>query len=98
MQSAIEDIIVSAAVTGTPASWIKRSLHEAGYTIDELSQKPVRLYDSNQAKPVRWSQTFAAGQGVGTSKAVESTAAVVDRLAEQYFAAVARFTAVTRSS
>jgi nitronate monooxygenase len=98
VQSAIEDVIVSAAVTGTPASWIKRSLHDAGYTIDELSQKPIRLYDSNQAKPARWSQTFAAGQGVGASKAVESTGAVVDRLAEQYFSAAARLSTAVRSS
>jgi nitronate monooxygenase len=93
VQSAIDDIIVSAAITGTPASWITQSLLDAGYTVDQLGDKPVRLYDSNQAKPARWSQTFAAGQGVGMSKAVESTAAVVDRLAEQYFAAIARLSA-----
>lgn len=98
VQSAIEDIIVSAAVTGTPASWIKRSLHDAGYTIDELSQKPVRLYDSNQAKPARWSETFAAGQGVGASKAIESTATVVERLAEQYLAAATRLSAAVASA
>jgi nitronate monooxygenase len=98
VDSAIEDIVVSAAVTGTPASWIRQSLQEAGYTIDELADTPVRLYDSNRPKPARWSETFAAGQGVGMSKAIESTAAVVDRLAKQYFAAAARLSAAAKSS
>jgi nitronate monooxygenase len=98
VDSAIDDIIVSAAVTGTPASWIRQSLHDAGYTTDELADKPVRLYDSNRPKPARWSETFAAGQGVGMSKAIESTADVVDRLSKQYFAAVARLTAAAKST
>jgi nitronate monooxygenase len=98
VNSAIEDIVVSAAVTDTPASWIRQSLHDAGYTIDELADKPVRLYDSNRPKPARWSETCAAGQGVGTSKAIESMAAVVDRLAKQYLAAAARLSAAAKSS
>ena len=69
-----------------------------GYTIDELGQKPVRLYDSNQAKPARWSETFAAGQAVGTSKAIETTAAVVERLSGQYFAAVSRLSQAAKPS
>jgi hypothetical protein len=35
---------------------------------------------------------------VGASKAIASTAAVVERLAEQYFAAVARLAAAARPS
>jgi nitronate monooxygenase len=98
VQSGIEDLIVSAAITGTPASWLTQSLRDAGYEIDSLGEKPIRHYDSNKPKPARWSETFAAGQGVGASKAIESTAAVVDRLARQYFAAAARFSSITQSS
>ena len=77
VQSAIEDIIVSAAITGTPASWIRQSLHEAGYTIDELGQKPVRLYDSNQAKPARWSRPLPLPAVSAPARRSRSTAAVV---------------------
>ena len=71
VEAGIDDIVVSPAITGTPASWLKQSLREVGYDPDNMGEKPARAYDSNKEMPARWSETFAAGQGVGSSKAIE---------------------------
>lgn len=98
VEAGIDDLIVSPAITGTAASWLKQSLREVGYDPDSMGEKPKRAYDSNQSMPARWSETFAAGQGVGASRSIETVAAVVDQLAAEYAAAAQRFNALTRSN
>lgn len=98
VEAGIDDLVVSAAITGTAASWLKQSLREVGYDPNDMGEKPKRAYDSNQSTPARWSETFAAGQGVGASKAIEPAAAVVDQLVREYQAATARFNRMTHSN
>ncbi len=95
--ASIDDIVVSAGITGTPASWLKQSLRDVGYDPDNPAEAIDRHYDSNAKKPARWSETFAAGQGVGTIKSVEPAGVIVDRLASEYAAARARFLAMSTS-
>jgi nitronate monooxygenase len=91
----IDDLIVSAGLTGTPASWLKPSLKANGLDPEQLPSASVRSYDSNQAIGAKkWRDVWAAGQGVGAVKAVEPVAAVVDRLADEYAAAQLRFAAL----
>lgn len=95
VDSTTDDLIVSAGITGTPASWLKPSLRANGIDPDQLPAAPPRSYDSNQ--PVaskRWRDLWAAGQGVGAVKAVEPLATVVDRLAHEYTIASRRFAAL----
>jgi nitronate monooxygenase len=90
-----DDLIVSAGITGTPASWLKPSLRANGIDPAQLPAAPPRSYDSNESvASKRWRDLWAAGQGVGAIKAVEPIAAVVDRLAQEYAAASRRFTAL----
>lgn len=91
----IDDIVISAGVTGTAASWLRQSLRDVGYDPDNMPDKPERHYDSNAKKPARWSETFAAGQGIGPITAVEPVATVVDRLESEYLAACHRLASVT---
>lgn len=98
VEAGIDDLVVSPAITGTAASWLKQSLREVGYDPDNMGEKPKRAYDSNQSMPARWSETFAAGQGVGASKAIETTAQVVECLAGEYAAAARRFKTLTHSN
>ena len=64
----VEDLVVSAAITGTPASWLKPSLRKAGLDPDQLPDAPGRSYDSNQSfAGKRWMDVWAAGQGLGAS-------------------------------
>lgn len=92
VDSTADDLVISASITGTPASWLKPSLKANGLDPDQLPSAPPRSYDSNQAMGAKkWRDVWAAGQGVGAIKAVESTAKVVNRLAVEYAAARQRF-------
>jgi nitronate monooxygenase len=92
VDSGIDDLIVSAGITGTPASWLKPSLRANGMDPDNMPASPERRYDSNQSfAGKKWMDVWAAGQGIGASKSIEHVAGVVDQLAAEYQQAVARF-------
>lgn len=93
VDSSTDDLVVSAAITGTPASWLKASLAAAGRNPDDLGGPAVRDYSGDSAK--RWRDIWAAGQGVGRTRAIETVAQVVDDLDREYQAAVARFKSLT---
>jgi nitronate monooxygenase len=87
----VDDLIVSAGVTGTPASWLKPSLRANGLDPDNMPDAPGRQYDSNQGTAgKKWADVWAAGQGLGAVRAVEPVATIVDRLAAEYAAAMQR--------
>lgn len=80
-----EDLLISAALTGTPASWLKPSIKAAGLDPEHMPATPQRSYDSNTALSAkRWLDVWAAGQGLGAIKQVEPVAEVVERLANEY--------------
>jgi nitronate monooxygenase len=95
VDSTVDDLIVSAGITGTAASWLKPSLRAAGLDPDNLPAAPSRNYDSGQSLAgKRWLDVWAAGQGVGAIKQIEPVATVVDRLVQEYQAARQRFIAL----
>jgi nitronate monooxygenase len=87
-----DDLVVSAAITGTAASWLKPSLIACGIDPDALAGKPTREYTPENAYK-RWVETWAAGQSLYAVNAVEPLAAVVDALERDYRKAAARFCA-----
>lgn len=93
VDSDADDLVVSAAITGTPASWLKASLAAAGRDPDNLGGPAARDYSGDNAK--RWRDIWAAGQGVGRTRAIEPVAQVVDDLEREYIAAIARFKSIT---
>jgi nitronate monooxygenase len=100
VDSTLDDLLVSASITGTPATWLKPSLRRAGYDPEQMPEKPQRNYDSSQQQQVakRWKDLWSAGQGIGAVRAIEPMSAVVDCLAREYDAAVARMAALTPSA
>jgi nitronate monooxygenase len=91
VDSSVEDIIVSAGITGTAASWLKASLVANGLDPDNMPDAPGRNYDSNRDVTARkWKDVWAAGQGVGAIKHVEPVADVVRRLRVEYRSACQR--------
>jgi nitronate monooxygenase len=94
IDSGPDDLIVSAAVTGTPASWLKPSLRAAGQDPDNMGGPIDRNYSAGGDNK-RWRDIWAAGQGLEAVKAVEPVAEVVAQLEREYGAAVDRFTART---
>ncbi len=85
-----DDLVISAAVTGTDASWLKPSLRAAGMDPDALGGPAVRDYSGGSSQK-RWKDIWAAGQGVGSVRRVEPLGAVVDQLEQEYRLAIERF-------
>ena len=99
VDSSVDDLIVSAGITGTPASWLKPSLRANGLDPDNMPGAPGRQYDSNQSfAGKKWTEVWAAGQGLGSIKAVEPVADVVDRLEREYAQAITRMRSLSWSA
>ena len=96
VDATVDDLLVSASITGTPASWLKPSLSRVGFDVNNMPEKPERNYDSSQQGPKRWKDTWSAGQGVGAIRAIEPVSAVVEGLAREYNSALARVAALAR--
>jgi nitronate monooxygenase len=87
----VEDLVVSAGITGTPASWLIPSLLANGLDPANMPAAPDRAYDSGQSfKGKRWADVWSAGQGVGAVRGVEPVAQIVERLAREYQGARSR--------
>lgn len=82
------DLVVSPAITGTAASWLKPSLLQAGYDLDELGKPATRDYSGDAA--ARWRDLWAAGQGLHAITREESVADIVADLDTGWRAARAR--------
>lgn len=93
VDSTIDDLVISAGISGTPASWLKPSLRSAGLDPDNLPATPDRAYDTSKESPKRWKDLWAAGQGIDSSKSIEPVAAIVDRLEVEYREALRAMTA-----
>lgn len=91
VEGTVDDLIVSAGITGTAASWLKPSLLANGIDPDNMPTAPTRQYDSNQSSAgKKWVDVWAAGQGIGAIRAVESVTNIVDDIASEYAAAMRR--------
>ena len=84
VDSCVDDLIVSAAISGTPASWLKPSISAAGLNPDDLTTAPARSYDTSKPVPKRWRDIWAAGQGINACKSIQPVAAIVEELEREY--------------
>ena len=84
VDSTIDDLVISAGISGTPASWLKPSLVAAGLDPDNLPETPKRGYDTSDNRPKRWKDLWAAGQGLDASKAIEPVENIVRQLEAEY--------------
>lgn len=91
-----DDLIVSAAITGTPASWLRPSLEACGLDPEALGAPKKREYTSGEETFKRWRDTWACGQGLQVIRDIESVAEVVARLEREYTSACERFCAASR--
>lgn len=88
----IEDLVVSAGITGTAASWLRPSLLACGLDPDQLATEVPRDYNASANDHVkRWKDTWAAGQGLGAVRAIQGVGDVAAELRQTYLAAAERF-------
>ena len=91
VDSRLDDLVVSAGITGTPASWLKPSLRAAGVDLDNLPPPPQRNYDGNRPFSARrWVDTWSAGQGLGAIRQVAQVEDIVAELEQGWRAATQR--------
>lgn len=94
----IGDLLVSDAITGTPASWLVPSLLQCGLDPANLPSPRERVYDSGRSKETRrWKDVWSAGQGLGAVRDIAPVAQVVDGLEDEFQAARTRFLALGRA-
>jgi nitronate monooxygenase len=78
----IDSILVSAAMNGVPANWMRASVEAVGLDPAALPAKRAPMPDG----VVPWRDIWSAGQSVGLIDAVEPVASLVDRLADEFAA------------
>lgn len=96
VQSGPDDLVVSPAITGTAASWLRPSLIAAGLDPDNLGGPVDRNYTSG-GNQKRWKDLWAAGQGIDAVRRIEPVSQVVEQLTQEYRAAGQRFNALAPS-
>jgi nitronate monooxygenase len=85
------DVTATAAMSGTPASFLNASLQRHGFdpkTLDLRHPKVSVAPDGSAVKP--WKEIWSAGQGVAGIADVLPASRLVDRLATEYRMALAR--------
>ncbi|MBX3499122.1 MAG: nitronate monooxygenase [Alphaproteobacteria bacterium] len=86
VEAGVDDLVISNALTGATASWLKPSLIASG--LDPKTLKPredgyrYRGLLGNVPKP--WKGIFSAGQGIGSIDRVETVADIVGELKRDY--------------
>jgi nitronate monooxygenase len=84
----MEDIIVSDAMNGIPAHWIRQSIAAVGLDPDNLPQKRGPMRGAEMPEGVRpWRDVWSAGHSAGLIDDVAPAGDVVDRLITEFAAA-----------
>lgn len=88
VESGVDDLVISNALTGATASWLKPSLLAVG--LDPKTLKPredgYRYRGVLADGPKPWKGIFSAGQGIGSIDRLDSVADIVGELKRDYHA------------
>lgn len=90
VRATLEDLVLSRALTGADAYYLRESIVAAGLDPDALVGKSRVDWGNSQGQLKAWKDIWSAGQGVETVRAVEPVVAIVERLAAEYAAAAAQ--------
>lgn len=81
-----DDIVYSNLFTGVHRNYLAPSIRAAGMDPDVLPESdPSKMNFAEEVKP--WRDIWGCGQGIGVINEVTSTAAFVDKIHREYFAA-----------
>ncbi|REE06611.1 nitronate monooxygenase [Paraburkholderia sp. BL27I4N3] len=91
VQSAMEDLVLSKAVSGVSANWLRSTLESAGITSDQLKEeKKIDFSGDISTAPKAWKDVWSAGHGVGAIDTIKPVSDVVDQLLEEYCRCIGR--------
>ena len=88
VRASLEDLVLSRALTGADAYYLRDSIVAAGLDPDALVGKGHVDLRSSQTQSKAWKDIWSAGQGVENVGAIEPTSVIVNRFADQYQAAL----------
>lgn len=89
VESGADDIVYTAAFSGTPANYLRSSILAQGFDPDDLPQGRRAPAVDDQDKATRtWHDIWGCGQGIGGVSKVVPAAELVRRLGEEYQAAL----------
>lgn len=87
VESRMEDLVASKAVSGVLANWLRPTLESAGLSATQLhEEKKIDFSGDISTAPKAWKDVWSAGHGVGAVNAVEPLSIIIDRLAQEYTA------------
>lgn len=87
------DIVTSALFTGVSGNYLRPSIIRAGMDPDALPAPDKGMdFGSGTSRAKAWKDIWGAGQGIGAVREVVPAARLVDRIAREYDAALARLT------
>ena len=85
VDSDLEDLVATKAVSGVLANWLKPTLEQAGFTAEQLrEEKKIDFSGDIAAAPKAWKSVWSAGHGVGGIARIEATRGVVEALYSEY--------------
>lgn len=88
INSGIEDLITSKAITGALGVWMKASIEAAGMNLEDMKGEAKIDFSGDMHEGTKaWKTVWSAGQGCGVIDRVEPTAAIVERFEREYQAA-----------
>jgi nitronate monooxygenase len=84
VRASVDDLVLSRALTGADAWYLRESIVAAGLDPDALSGKTRVDWTDSQGQLKAWKDIWSAGQGVECVARVESVAEIVARLEAEY--------------
>lgn len=90
VRASVEDLVMTKTFTGADCWYLRESIVAAGLDPDALVGKDKMDWSNSQGQLKAWKNIWSAGQGVNHIHAVEPVAAIVERYAAEYAAALRR--------
>ncbi len=85
LDSHMEDLIASRAITGALGNWMRASVEAAGLSVNDMSETAkIDFSQDMHSGSKAWKHVWSAGQGVGSVSKRETVADVVANLHKSY--------------
>ncbi|MBY6037232.1 nitronate monooxygenase [Fictibacillus nanhaiensis] len=84
IESTLEDLIYTDAISGINGNYLLPSLQKAGFDLENLKKKDAVDLSFSESKAKAWKDIWSAGQGVGSVKKVSTVEEVVEELKLEY--------------
>lgn len=94
-QSDMEDLVLSSAVSGVPANWLRQTLESAGISSEateaaQIDSARIDFSGDIAAGKKAWKHVWSAGHGVGAVQQPQPAAAIVQELHAGYLHTLAQ--------